>query len=119
MAHRRRRRSAAYIALFVMIGVLVRRAAVWALAVVFLGERLLGGALSGIAQLSPLWQAQQVYAGLRRGRRGGHRLLRDGMPQRRRRGRAAGDHRRRVPGGRHLAGPAPAPRRRRRVTGHP
>jgi hypothetical protein len=69
--------SAAYIGLFIMIGALVRRSAVWALAVVFLGERLLGNALSGIAQLSPMWEAQQVYAGLGPG---GSELLRDGTP---------------------------------------
>jgi hypothetical protein len=71
--------SAAYIGLFVMLGAVARRAAVWALAVVFLGERLLGGVLSGIAQISPMWEAQQVYAGLARDD-GGWRLLRDGTP---------------------------------------
>jgi hypothetical protein len=71
--------SAAYIGLFVMIGAAVRRAAVWSLAVVFLGERLLGGVLSGIAQISPMWEAQQVYAGLADDH-GGWRLLRDGTP---------------------------------------
>jgi hypothetical protein len=71
--------SAAYIALFVMLGVVARRSAVWALAVVFLGERLLGEALSGIAQISPMWESQQVYAGLARDV-GGWRLLRDGTP---------------------------------------
>jgi hypothetical protein len=71
--------SAAYIGLFVMLGVLARRSAVWSLAVVFLGERLLGGYLSGIAQISPMWEAQQVYAGLARDD-GGWRLLREGTP---------------------------------------
>jgi hypothetical protein len=71
--------SAAYIGLFVMLGVLARRSAVWALAIVFMGERLLGGALSGIAQISPMWEAQQVYAGLADDA-GGGRLLRDGTP---------------------------------------
>jgi hypothetical protein len=71
--------AAAYIALFVLIGVLARRAAVWSLAVVFLGERLLGQALSGVAQLSPLWESGQAYAGLAEDI-GGARLLRDGMP---------------------------------------
>jgi hypothetical protein len=56
--------SAAYIALFIVIGVLVRRAALWSLAIVLLGEWLLGATLTGIAQLSPLWMAQQVFAGL-------------------------------------------------------
>jgi hypothetical protein len=62
-----------------MIGTAVRRAAVWALAVVFLGERLLGGVLSGIAQISPMWESQQAYAGLADDH-GGWRLLRDGTP---------------------------------------
>jgi hypothetical protein len=70
--------SAAYIALFIMIGALARRSAVWSLAIVFLGERLLGNALSGIAQLSPMWEASQVYAGLGPG---GDELVRDGTPQ--------------------------------------
>lgn len=71
--------SAAYIGLIVMIGTITRRSAVWALAVVFLGERLLGGVLSGIAQISPLWETQQVYAGLADDH-GGWRLLREGTP---------------------------------------
>ena len=71
--------SAAYLGLFVMIGAMARRSAVWALAIVFLGERLLGGVLSGIAQISPMWEAQQVYAGLALDD-GGWRLLRDGTP---------------------------------------
>jgi ABC-type transport system involved in multi-copper enzyme maturation permease subunit len=70
--------SAAYIALFIMIGALARRSAVWSLAIVFLGERLLVNALSGIAQLSPMWEASQVYAGLGPG---GDELVRDGTPQ--------------------------------------
>ncbi len=56
--------SAAYIALFVLIGVLVRRSALWSLAIVLIGEWLLGTNLTGIAQLSPLWEAQQTLAGL-------------------------------------------------------
>lgn len=56
--------SAAYVALFVAMGVLVRRSAMWALALVFLGERMLGNALAGVGQVSPLWQAQQAFAGL-------------------------------------------------------
>jgi ABC-2 type transport system permease protein len=71
--------SAAYIALFVMLGATARRSAVWALAIVFLGERLLGGYLAGIAQISPMWEAQQVYAGLAEDA-GGWRLLREGTP---------------------------------------
>jgi hypothetical protein len=71
--------AAAYIGLFLMIGVTTRRSAVWSLAVVFLGERLLGGALGGIAQVSPMWEAEQVYAGLADDA-GGWRLLYDGTP---------------------------------------
>jgi hypothetical protein len=71
--------AAAYIGLFVMLGVLARRSAVWALAIVFLGERLIGGVLSGIAQVSPMWEAQQVYAGLSDAP-GSVRLLREGTP---------------------------------------
>jgi hypothetical protein len=56
--------SAAYIALFIVIGVVVRRAALWSLAIVLLGEWLLGATITGIAQLSPLWMAQQTFAGL-------------------------------------------------------
>jgi hypothetical protein len=70
--------SAAYVALFLMLGVLVRRSTIWALAVVVLVERLLGTELTGIAQLSPLWEAQQTFAGL--WDEGGGEILRDGMP---------------------------------------
>jgi ABC-type transport system involved in multi-copper enzyme maturation permease subunit len=56
--------AAAHIALFVFIGALTRRAAVWSLAIVFVVERLLGAALSGIAQLSPTWQGQAVFTGI-------------------------------------------------------
>jgi hypothetical protein len=56
--------SAAYLALFVLIGATFRRAAWWSLAIVLLGERLLGAVLTGIAQLSPQWLATMVYAGL-------------------------------------------------------
>lgn len=56
--------AAAHVALFVLIGALTRRAAVWSLAVVFVVERLLGAVLSGIAQLSPTWQGQAAFVGL-------------------------------------------------------
>lgn len=69
--------SAAYLALFVALGVLVRRSAVWALAIVLLGEWLLGTQLSGIALLSPLWEAQQTFAGLWED---GTHIERSGMP---------------------------------------
>jgi hypothetical protein len=71
--------SAAYIGLFVMLGATTRRSAIWSLGVVFLGERLLGGYLAGIAQISPMWESQQVYAGLAEDA-GGWRLLREGTP---------------------------------------
>lgn len=54
----------AYVAVFVAIGCFTRRAAVWSLAFVFLVERLLGAALSGIAQLSPSWVARAVFVDL-------------------------------------------------------
>jgi ABC-2 type transport system permease protein len=69
--------AAAYVALFLMLGVLVRRSAIWALAVVLIGERLVGSELSGVGQLSPMWEAEQAFAGLWEH---GDRLLRDGMP---------------------------------------
>jgi hypothetical protein len=71
--------SAAYVALFLMLGVLVRRSTIWALAFVILVERLLGANLTGVAQLSPLWEAQQTFAGLWDGAR--DEILREGMPE--------------------------------------
>ncbi len=56
--------TAAYLALFVLLGAAFRRAVWWSLAIVLLGEHLLGGVLAGIAQLSPQWLATMVYAGL-------------------------------------------------------
>ena len=69
--------AAAYLALFVVIGVLAQRAVLWSLGVVLLGERLLGEALSGIAQLSPQWLARSIYAGLAED---ADELLRTGVP---------------------------------------
>ena len=43
---------------FIAIGCITRRTAVWSLAFVFLVERLLGAALTGIAQLSPTWESR-------------------------------------------------------------
>jgi hypothetical protein len=37
---------------------------VWSLAFVFLVERLLGTALTGIAQLSPTWESRAMFLGL-------------------------------------------------------
>ncbi len=55
--------SAAYVAVFVAIAVLTRRTAVWSLTFVFLVERLLGTALTGIAQLSPTWESRAIFLG--------------------------------------------------------
>lgn len=54
----------AYLAIFIAIGCLTRRTAVWSLAFVFLIERLLGAALTGIAQLSPQWEARGAFVGM-------------------------------------------------------
>ena len=56
--------ASAYVAVFIAIGCITKRAAVWSLAFVFLGERLLGAALAGIAQLSPAWEASAAFLGL-------------------------------------------------------
>ncbi len=70
--------ATAYVAVFVAIGCMARRAAVWSLAFVFLVERLLGAALSGIAQLSPQWLARQAFADLADAPAS---IVRDGVPQ--------------------------------------
>jgi hypothetical protein len=69
--------SAGYIAMFVVIGVVTRRATLWSLGIVLLGERLLGGVLSGVAQLSPQWLTRSIYAGLGPD---ADELLRSGVP---------------------------------------
>lgn len=69
----------AYVALFIAIGCLTRRTAVWSLALVFLVERLLGAALTGIAQLSPTWESRAAFVGLLDDPP--RRLVRDGIPQ--------------------------------------
>lgn len=69
--------TAAYLALFVFLGAAFRRAVWWSLAIVLLGEHLLGGVLTGVAQLSPQWLATMVYAGLAPD---AHGLERAGMP---------------------------------------
>jgi ABC-type transport system involved in multi-copper enzyme maturation permease subunit len=56
--------SAAYVAVFIAIATVTRRTAVWSLAFVFLFERLLGAALTGIAQLSPTWESRAIFLGL-------------------------------------------------------
>lgn len=69
----------AYVALFVFVGCVTRRTAVWSLAIVFLVERLLGAALTGIAQLSPTWQGRSAFVGLLDDPP--VRLVREGIPQ--------------------------------------
>jgi ABC-type transport system involved in multi-copper enzyme maturation permease subunit len=71
--------SVAYVAIFIAIGCLTRRTAVWSLAFVFLIERLLGAALTGIAQLSPTWESRAIFVGLIDN--APSRLERDGIPQ--------------------------------------
>jgi ABC-2 type transport system permease protein len=55
--------SIAYVALFILVACVTRRTAVWSLAIVFLVERLLGAALTGIAQLSPTWESRAIFLG--------------------------------------------------------
>lgn len=71
--------SISYIALFILIGCVTKRTAVWSLAVVFLVERLLGAALSGIAQVSPTWESRAIFVGLIDDPP--LRLVREGVPQ--------------------------------------
>jgi ABC-type transport system involved in multi-copper enzyme maturation permease subunit len=71
--------SVSYVALFIAIGCLTRRTAVWSLAVVFLVERLLGAALTGIAQLSPTWESRAIFVGYVDNPP--DRLIREGIPQ--------------------------------------
>jgi hypothetical protein len=70
--------AAAYIAVFIAIGCVARRAAVWSLAFVFLVERLLGTALSGIAQWSPTWESRAVFIDFSPG--APNSLVRDSIP---------------------------------------
>ena len=67
----------AYVAVFIALGCVAKRAAVWSLAFVFLVERLLGAALAGIAQLSPSWEARAAFIGLSDAR---DDLIREGIP---------------------------------------
>ena len=70
--------AVAYIAVFIAIGCLTRRTAVWSLAFVFLIERLLGAALTGIAQLSPTWESRAIFIAYLDD--APQRLERDGIP---------------------------------------
>ncbi|MGZ4739163.1 MAG: ABC transporter permease subunit [Ilumatobacteraceae bacterium] len=71
--------SVSYVALFIAIGCITRRTAVWSLAIVFLVERLLGAALTGIAQLSPTWESRAIFLGYLDDPPA--RLIRSGIPQ--------------------------------------
>ncbi|MEP7115148.1 MAG: ABC transporter permease subunit, partial [Ilumatobacteraceae bacterium] len=71
--------SISYVALFIAIGCITRRTAAWSLAVVFLVERLLGAALTGIAQLSPTWESRAIFVGYLDAPP--DRLIREGIPQ--------------------------------------
>jgi ABC-type transport system involved in multi-copper enzyme maturation permease subunit len=71
--------AVSYVALFVAIGCITQRTAVWSLAIVFLVERLLGAALTGIAQISPTWESRAIFVGLLDDPP--ERLVRDGIPQ--------------------------------------
>jgi ABC-type transport system involved in multi-copper enzyme maturation permease subunit len=71
--------SMSYVAVFILIGCITRRTAVWSLAFVFLIERLLGAALSGIAQLSPTWESRAIFVGLLDD--APSRLVRKGIPE--------------------------------------
>ena len=55
--------GSAYVAILMAVGATFRRAAAVSLALVFLGERLLGTVLSGIAQWSPQWVGAAVFTG--------------------------------------------------------
>jgi ABC-type transport system involved in multi-copper enzyme maturation permease subunit len=71
--------SIAYVAVFIAIGCLTRRTAVWSLAFVFLIERLLGAVLTGIAQLSPMWESRAIFVAFADD--APRRLEREGIPQ--------------------------------------
>jgi ABC-type transport system involved in multi-copper enzyme maturation permease subunit len=71
--------SITYVALFIAIGCITRRTAAWSLAIVFLVERLLGAALTGIAQISPTWESRAIFVGYIRDTP--TRLIRNGIPQ--------------------------------------
>ena len=71
--------SVSYVAIFIAIGCLTRRAAVWSLAFVFFVERLLGAALTGVAQLSPTWESRAIFVAYIDD--APNRLIREGIPQ--------------------------------------
>ena len=50
--------------MFIAIGCITKRAAVWSLAFVILIEQLIGNALTGVAQLCPGWVSRAAFVGL-------------------------------------------------------
>lgn len=70
--------AGAYVAVFVLVGCATRRATVWSLGVVLLGEGLVATALVSVAQLSPRWLSFAVFAGLTDVPAN---LVRDGLPR--------------------------------------
>ena len=70
--------AVAYVAVFIAVGCIAKRTAVWSLAIVFLVERLLGAALTGIAQISPTWLSRSTFVGLLDDPP--LRLIREGIP---------------------------------------
>lgn len=70
--------AAAYVAVFIAFGCIAKRAAVWSLAFVFFVERLLGAALTGIAQWSPTWLSRSAFVELADGAPAD--LTREGIP---------------------------------------
>ena len=106
--------SVAYVAVFIAIGCLTRRTAVWSLAFVFLVERLLGAALTGIAQLSPTWESRAIFVGLLDDPPSASAPRRH--PRRRRSHRPPADRHGRAAADRQLAHAPPPPLRRRRLT---
>ena len=67
-----------YVAVFVLVGCTTRRATVWSLGVVLLGEGLVGSALVSVAHLSPRWLSFAVFGGLTDVPAD---LVRDGLPR--------------------------------------
>ena len=69
--------AGAYVALFVAVAAATRRSTLVSLVWVFLFEHLLGTALTGIAQLSPGWEARAVFTELAQAPSD---LVREGIP---------------------------------------
>ena len=69
--------GATYVAVFVLVGAVTSRAALWSLVLIYLVEQLLGAVLSGVAQFSPQWLGRAMLGDLGTGTED---LLRDGVP---------------------------------------